>query len=187
MEWSEGDDIVVRHLFRGRPWHIFAGRVVHDADDVLALWRPAGAAWLAPVGDRFGEWKHEASRLANPDLRLTPTGASHSILVLWNETGGFKAWYVNLEDPLRRTSHGYDYEDHLLDIWIEPDGKWEWLDEDEFGEAIERGFMTAQKAGEVRSERERVMEAWPFPTGWEDWQPDPVWPAPVLPADWNLP
>ena len=181
--WSEGDDIVVRHLFRNRPWHVFAGRVVRDDGDVLAVWRPAGSDWRAPVGDRFGEWTHETSRLMLPDLRLTPTGASYSILVLWHETGDFKAWYVNLEDPLRRTSLGYDYEDHLLDIWIEPNGAWQWLDEDEFGEAIERGFITEEKAREVRAEGERVLEAWPFPTGWEDWRPDPAWDVPTLPGD----
>jgi len=28
-----------------------------------------------------------------------------------------------------------------------------------------------QKARRIRAEGERVLEAWPFPTGWEDWQP----------------
>lgn len=26
--------------------------------------------------------------------------------------------------------------------------------------------------------------AWPFPTGWEDWRPDPSWPVLLLPTGW---
>ena len=185
--WSEGDVVIGRHLFRGRPWHVIAGRVVRDDADVLAVWHPVGAGWLRPVGSLFDGWTHKRDRMKLPDLRLTAPGASHSILVLWRETGRFKAWYVNLEDPLRRNAHGYDYDDHLLDIWIEPDGKWQWLDEDELQEALDRGFISKTKAREIRAEGERVLEAWPFPTGWEDWQPDPAWPAPVLPADLDVP
>ena len=31
----------------------------------------------------------------------------------------------------------------------------------------------------VRAEAARVLEEWPFPTGWEDWRPDPSWPVPA--------
>ena len=31
----------------------------------------------------------------------------------------------------------------------------------------------------------RVLEEWPFPTGWEDWRPDPSWPIPQLPDGWD--
>jgi uncharacterized protein len=24
-----------------------------------------------------------------------------------------------------------------------------------------------------------------LPEGWEDWQPDPTWPLPTLPSDWD--
>jgi hypothetical protein len=30
-----------------------------------------------------------------------------------------------------------------------------------------------------------VLAAWPFPTGWEDWRPDPAWPAPELVSGWE--
>ena len=31
----------------------------------------------------------------------------------------------------------------------------------------------------------RIVEEWPFPTGWEDWRPDPGWEPPTLPAGWD--
>src|SRR5437899_3324658 len=34
-----------------------------------------------------------------------------------------------------------------------------------------------------------VIRAWgpPFRDRWEDWRPDPDWPVPALPADWDRP
>ena len=35
-------------------------------------------------------------------------------------------------------------------------------------------------------EANRVLDEWPFPTGWEDWQPDPAWSLPTLPEGWDV-
>jgi hypothetical protein len=37
----------------------------------------------------------------------------------------------------------------------------------------------------VRAEGERVLAAWPFPTDWEEFRPDPTWPLPALPEGWE--
>jgi len=68
---------------------------------------------------------------------------------------------------------------------VERDGSWRWKDEDELAVAVEVGFFTAEQAASFRAEGERVIAEWPFATGWEDWQPDPSWPVPSLPADWE--
>jgi hypothetical protein len=52
--------------------------------------------------------------------------------------------------------------------------------------------MTPDEVRLVRAEGERVVEmiesrAAPFNEGWPDWRPDPDWPVPVLPADWETP
>jgi hypothetical protein len=41
-------------------------------------------------------------------------------------------------------------------------------------------------AASARAEGERVLAAWPFPTGWEDFRPDPRWELPQLPAGWDV-
>jgi hypothetical protein len=96
------------------------------------------------------------------------------------------AWYVNLQEPLRRTPLGFDTCDQLLDLVRTRDGKWRWKDERELGAAVERGFLSNEEAAAIRAEGERVIAADPFPTGWEDWRPDPSWPAPALPPGWDV-
>jgi predicted RNA-binding protein associated with RNAse of E/G family len=79
-----------------------------------------------------------------------------------------------------------DVTDHALDVWVDPDGSWRWKDEDDFAALQRHGVFDAAAARRVRAEGERVIEAWPFPTGWEDWRPDPRWPTPELPDDWHV-
>jgi hypothetical protein len=59
-------------------------------------------------------------------------------------------------------------------------------DEDELAEQVELGCFTAEEAAAARAEGERVLAEWPFPTGWEDWRPDPSWPVPELPVVWDV-
>jgi len=91
---------------------------------------------------------------------------------------------VNLQEPFRRSKFGVDTADQLLDLVRTRGGEWRWKDEGELAEAVERGFLTDGEAAEVRAEAERVIAADAFPTGWEDWEPDPSWPVPSLPRSW---
>jgi Protein of unknown function (DUF402) len=93
---------------------------------------------------------------------------------------------VNLEGPLARSPVGFDLDDLFLDLLIEPDGSYRWLDEDELDAALAAGLISTREAGEARAEGERVLSAWPFPTGWEDFRPDPRWKPPRLPAGWDV-
>jgi len=90
-------------------------------------------------------------------------------------------WYVNLEQPQQRTRLGFDYEDELLDVWVPYGGEPELLDEDELDEAVRRGFTSADRAAEIRAKAERVIAEPPWPTGWEEWTPEPGWQVPDLP------
>ncbi|HEX9417400.1 MAG TPA: hypothetical protein VF895_11930 [Gaiellaceae bacterium] len=74
---------------------------------------------------------------------------------------------------------GFDYFDQKLDIVIEPDGTVRWKDQDELAEAASLGLVDAE---EVWAEARRVIANPPFPTGWEDWRPDPRWEPRRLPA-----
>ena len=96
---------------------------------------------------------------------------------------GCGIWYVNFEQPLRRTPVGVDTFDQKLDLLVFPSGGWQWKDEDELEQAAALGLLDAKA---VRAEAKRVLEEWPFPTGWEDWRPDPAWPVPQLPAGWDV-
>jgi uncharacterized protein DUF402 len=182
-----GDHVVVRQLFLGRIWSAVPAIVVRDDDEL-------NANWLAPVpfayaeGSLFDGWelREHGARRRRGIVRLTRPGRSHSILVFRHDDGSLQGWYVNLEQPQRRSAVGFDFEDRLLDVFVEPDGRWRWLDEHELAEAVERGLVDQGEAAEMRAEGERVLAEWPFPTGWEDWQPDPSWTLPSLPDGWDL-
>ena len=122
-------------------------------------------------------------------LTLTPAGSWHSIWLFWTADWRFRSWYVNFQSPVRRNGEGIQTHDLALDIVVRPDLSWEWKDVDEFEELVSRGFFTDEQAASVRGEADRVVEVIesggpPFHDGWEDWRPDPSWPAPVLPDNW---
>jgi Protein of unknown function (DUF402) len=187
--WSSGDFVALREIWKARPWI-----VVGDAPDLLVLWLPAGSRTMVPAGKPVlpvGDWKLTEGRFGVSDahpgtsaLRLTRPGASHSILLFFG--ADFYAWYVNLERPLTRSPAGFDLTDLFLDIYIEPGRDPRWLDEDELEQALEAGLLTDDEAAAARTEGERVLAEWPFPTGWEDFRPDPRWELPELPAGWDV-
>ncbi len=80
--------------------------------------------------------------------------------------------------------------DQLLDVVIEPDLSWRWKDEDELIEAVAFGLLSTCQGEAICAEGERAIERLearkpPFCDGWEEWQPEPGWKLPTLPADWN--
>ena len=140
-------------------------------DAAAARIRIPGEAWeLEPISS-----KRDA-------ICLGRAGRSHSIYLFFSPDGAFEHWYVNFEQPLRRTLVGYDTFDHKLDLIVMLDGTYRWKDEDELEQAAALGIVDAAA---VRAEGQRVLEEWPFPTGWEEWRPDPTWPAPQLPEGWD--
>ena len=54
-------------------------------------------------------------------------------------------------------------------------------------DGVRQDRFTSEDVAVIRAEGERVLAEWPFPTGWEDWQPDPSWAAPTFPQDWRPP
>jgi len=137
--------------------------------------------------DLFADWSvHDRIvEMTTGQLRISPKAQPFSVHLFRHDDESFRGWYVNLERPQERTALGFDFEDELLDIWIEAGREPEWLDEDELEEAVRRGFFSADRAAGIRANGERVLADPPWPTGWEDWQPDPGWQVPVLPPGWD--
>lgn len=197
--WKPGDQIVLREVWQGKVWTGRPVTVVQDEPDLLALFIPAGTPWRKPVAPDGGplrlpvsEWVLADQRQPIDVLRLTTPGARHGVLVFWREGHReFIGWYINLEEPLRRTAIGFDYMDQALDVVISADRtQWEWKDEDELMDAQAAGILTAQDAREVRAEGERAIRLLesgqpPFNGGWERWSPDPAWRIPELPEGWE--
>jgi hypothetical protein len=177
--FAVGRTIVVRHVWRDRVFLVWSATVAHDDRDLLALWIPPGAQCLRPRVRNALPYEQvlvERPWRAPGVLQLWPRGAAHAIWLFE------RAWYVNLQEPFRRTEHGVDTADQLLDLVRSRDGRWSWKDEDELATAVAGGFVSANESAAIRAEALRVIAADPFPTGWERWEPDPSWPVPSLPA-----
>jgi hypothetical protein len=72
--------------------------------------------------------------------------------------GTFRGWYVNLQEPVRRTPIGFDVVDLTLDIVVRPDFSWYWKDEDELALALSRGGVSEAFAAQIRRAGEEVVE-----------------------------
>jgi hypothetical protein len=188
MGRQRGDVIALRELWKGRVWKARPWIVVRDEPDELVLYIPPGTPTKVPPGSGIPRdaWELEDKVWRREALRVTTPGEPHSILLWWEGGRRSEEWYVNLERPLTRSPAGFDYLDLELDIVCRSGGGYEWLDEDEFAEAQRRAVIAPEEAAEVRAEAERVLAAWPFPTAWEDFRPDPAWPLPQFPEGWDV-
>ena len=196
--WQPGDSVLLRGVLDGSVRWAFPHTVVEDtAERVVLFIRPGIEGRLIPRDEADYLERFEAGVDPEPHvwaqnrvLRLMRFGESHSLDLFWDDASGdFLGWYVNLQTPLQRSALGFDCLDHALDVWIEPDGAWQWKDEDDLERCVELGIFSPAEAAEIRAEGERVVSALPelLPTGWEDWRPDPAWPAPTLPPRWDVP
>lgn len=177
--------------------------VACDDHELIAAYLPAGAVGKRRSGDRGGgprgrqllRWdgRHQDSMWTHTNiLMLHRPGDSFSLWSAWDAIDGRHAWwYINLEEPWRRTSIGFDSRDLWLDLWRRSDDpEWHWKDEDELQWAVEAGRCTAQRAAAIRDEGERAIDAItsaraPFDRDWAAWRPDPHWAIPVLPSEWS--
>jgi hypothetical protein len=186
--WSEGDVVALRDVWHGRVWRAVPGTVVRDDERETVVWIPRGTENVYPVDEDGRE-----VRLARPDVTWATRVAKTDMLVTmradepWSIWHYFAPdpqmahWYVNFEEALGRHGRNVDYRDHKLDLLAYPDGSTRLKDEDELEAAAALGLLDAPA---IRRDAERVLAERPWPTGWEDFRPDPAWPRPVLPAGW---
>ena len=198
--WSAGAPIVLREVRQGQTWSAKPVTVVQDAPDLVALWMAPGTHWLQPQrpdGGRVGvvdvlrdAWVlGDAVWQGGGALILQIPTAAHALIGFWDDKNQhLDSWYLNLQAPLRRTTHGFETLDHILDIVVSPDRRsWEWKDEAPLAEAVNRGLVTPEAAQAIRREGERALQRLlagqpPFATLWEQWAPDPAWGIPALPV-----
>ncbi|OGN71869.1 MAG: hypothetical protein A2X25_14765 [Chloroflexi bacterium GWB2_49_20] len=101
-------------------------------------------------------------------------------------------WYINLQEPIQRTSIGFDTMDHMLDVVVSPDmSEWKWKDEDEFVEAERIGFYSHEKACEIWAEAKKAVhiltsERQALYKEWKKWQANPAWEIPKLSPLWEM-
>jgi Protein of unknown function (DUF402) len=204
-----GDTIVLQEIWRGRVWAARPMRVVADEGESVALWFPLGTCWKAPTskpgrtwsedhGERLarcaalGEWVFRDMEMDYDSLWLMREGDWHAVWVSWLPGGEHWGWYVNLQEPFRRTPAGFVTMDLVLDVIVDPDRSWRWKDEDELETFIEHGVIDEHLAGRVRAEglevaRRAELNEPPFSEPWASWRPGAGWTRPELPEGWDEP
>lgn len=195
--FARGEAVALREIWNGRVWSARAAIVVEDREDQTTFFVPAEAMRMAAVRDgamlRIPQDGFElAPRTSGeaPALSFGWPDRWHGTLLFFLPDGRPRNWYVNLQEPLRRTDVGFDYLDLKLDVIVEMEGSWLWKDEDELAEAIAQGLVPAEDEARLRAEGERAVRRIvdrepPFDRDWRTWSPDPDWPAPALPDGWD--
>lgn len=189
-----GDSIVRREVWRGEPRVGWSGIVVEDSPSLLALYMPGGSP-LAYAEDFFGAphpWSSRSRWEGYGVLQLQRPGNMHAVWIFWHgDTREFHGWYVNLQEPFRRTERGFDTQDLELDIVVELDGSWRYKDDEMLETWVERGRWREPEISAIRREGAAIaaeLEAgrrW-WSDDWASWEPDPGWKMPALPGDWAL-
>ncbi len=142
-----------------------AGRAVSSRIDaeLLALFIAAGSAYKAGPKRTAAEKRSLPRARLPPDeyvwrndtLRLMFPGRRHSVWLSWTQdvsSRRFAKYFVNLEEPFRRTPLGFDTADHTLDVEVTPHLRWNWRDAGELAEHVKHGFYTPALAREVWNE-----------------------------------
>ena len=207
MKRAPGEVVVYHEIWRDHVWAARPMIVVRDTEHQVALWFPKGTIWKRPIppsghpagGDRglrlgrclaTGEWVFEDAQWDVSTLVLVRPDDWHAIWVSWLDDGTQWGWYVNLQEPLRRTSKGFATMDLALDVLIENDRTWRWKDEDELETFVAMGVLDRALAERLRAEGLRVAHRAernepPFSDPWGDWRPSPAWSSPSLPDLWE--
>jgi predicted RNA-binding protein associated with RNAse of E/G family len=196
-----GDPALLRHVFRG---HVMAAApviVVEDSPARVVTWMQAGTPirWIArapmPAWIEGGHGTVAKEWDDNDVIGIHPTGRAHAVQLLREAaTGNEACWYVNLQEPLRRTPLGWDTCDQELDVVAWPDlSEWFWKDEEQFEERIRLGLLGAEEGAAVRKEALDVIADLETRRGtfaeadaWRAWKPPPSWPIPQLPDGWDV-
>jgi hypothetical protein len=194
--FAAGAQVALREVWNGAVWAARPAVVVEDTASQTTLFCPAGIAWFASGRDgrrlkipRPGFELMEQVWDRAHVLSFAWPGRWAAILLLYRTDWSGFTWYVNVEEPLRRTQIGFDTLDLQLDATVWSDG-WRWKDEDELAEAIDRGVIDPDDEPRLRAEAERAVRRIlerepPFDREWGSWRPDPSWPVPELPEGWD--
>lgn len=196
MAWAHGEVIIRREVLNdGRPWLGIPVRVIEDSPEQLVTFIASGATLgfvdgPFPTPDRRHPWFGRTAWTGHGTLMVQRTGDDHAVWHFW--TGlerRFAYWYVNLQEPFRRTAIGYDTQDLELDLVVAPDGSYEVKDLELIPARVEEGRYTQPQASYIVALGERLaadIEAGRslWDPRWSGWQPDPAWGSETLFEGW---
>ncbi len=142
---------------------IFEQRLVEDAGEyVVTLLEAAPLPRAVVVGERT------VLEPGAPVVWFTYPGLWYDIGRFHLQDGTFTGYYANILTPVQMQGDRWETTDLCLDVWKESDGRVEILDELEFEEAVEAGWIDGATAAAAREAAETLALAarqgvWPPP------------------------
>ena len=85
-------------------------------------------------------------------------GRSLEVIKVYGPGSEFKGYYCNINTSPRPFEGGYEVTDLFLDVWVFPDLEYVVLDQDEFDEAVRRGWLDTEQADLARSVLGELVE-----------------------------
>ncbi len=187
MRWEPGQVVVRQEVLNdGQAWLRFPVVVVRDDPELLATYVAEGTPFDFPEGDwptpdRRHPWHGRERWEGHGLLMLQRPGEAYAIWLFWHgPEREFHGWYVNLQEPFRRTPAGYDTQDLELDIWVPLDAPWQWKDDELLDQRVREGRFTPEQAERIRAVGARIAadldagRRW-WRDDWATWTPDPAW------------
>jgi uncharacterized protein DUF402 len=180
--WSEGDLVLRREVRNnGWAWMQTRVRVVRDDPGLLVTYLAEGTPFEFPPGPEVHPWAGRGAWEGHGVLMLQRPDELHAIWVFWEgENRDFACWYVNIQEPFRRTVDGFDTQDLELDVLVWPDGRVDLKDDELLDVRVQEGRFTQDQARATRREAARLIAELDCGRRWWDpwwalWEPDPAW------------
>lgn len=151
--FSWGDMVLYRELWGDAVMTALPMRVVSDSETRTVLYLAPDTAFRGartpdggPVTDLSNWVSKDLVWAGGSVIRIIEPGAWHCVDVEFGPGGRFDGWYVNFQEPMRRTPIGIDTVDLVLDLVVEPGGRCSRKDEEDYAEAVARGHISAGQA-----------------------------------------
>jgi hypothetical protein len=189
LTWNPGDVVVRREVLNdGSAWAEIAVIVVVDSPELLVSYIPEGAPIrFPPTPHGPHPWLGKERWHGHGTLMLQRADEGYAVWVFWSgPKREFRGWYLNLQEPFRRTELGYDTQDLELDIWLPREGGYRLKDDEQLEQRVEEGRFTVEQVREIRAQASLILHEldrhgpW-WPDSWASWEPPSDWPVPAFP------
>ncbi len=198
MRFRAGEVVTYRELWGDRVMTAMPLRVVADSGNSTVLYlaaettfRAARAPGGGPVRD-VSDWASvQTTWTGGSLLRLLQEGLWYCVDVEFDAERRFAGYYVNFQEPVRRTARGFDTVDLVLDVEVAPDGAARIKDADDLDAAVADGHVPTEVASRVQAQAASVRRAIAdcgAPLGadrWVGWRAPAEWEVPTLNDGWQ--
>jgi predicted RNA-binding protein associated with RNAse of E/G family len=77
---------------------------------------------------------------------------------IYDRNKNFKGYYCDICTPIKRIPEGFNTTDLILDLWIFPNGQYRILDQEEYRQAVKKGWIPENQQKMVETELHRLIK-----------------------------